>query len=64
LPDPPLQALFEIVAGPLGQTHTAGVRFGGLAASGRARTGGPFDANDIRLMAARCLLSLDTRSEA
>src|SRR5215467_15420906 len=26
----PLQALFEIVAGPLGQPHTSGVRFGGL----------------------------------
>ena len=26
----PLQALFEIVAGPLGQPHTPGVRFGGL----------------------------------
>jgi len=26
----PLKALFEIVAGPLGQPHTPGVRFGGL----------------------------------
>jgi hypothetical protein len=26
----PLQALFAIVAGPLGQPHTPGVRFGGL----------------------------------
>lgn len=26
----PLQALFEIVAGPLGQPHTPRVRFGGL----------------------------------
>jgi hypothetical protein len=37
----PLKALFEIVAGPLAQPYTPGVRFGGFGVWGRrARSGG------------------------